>query len=65
MKPAVQDQVVQREGSLAESYHLLFREHVSPLWVVEDSDYSLEQPAPVKFVPSVTTYGISEEPISR
>jgi len=48
---------------MEESYRVLFREHVSPLWVVEDSDYSLDQPAPVKFVPSVTTDGISEEPI--
>ena len=50
---------------MEESHRLLFREHVSPLWVEEDSNFSLDQPAPVKFVPSVTTYGISEEPISH
>ncbi len=55
----------QSEEPLEESYRQLFREQVSPLWVDEDSDYSLEQPAPVKFVPSVTTYGISEAPIVR
>ncbi len=56
---------IRQEEFLEESYRQLFREHVSPLWVDEDSDYSLEQPAPVKFVPSVTTYGISEAPIVR
>lgn len=58
-KPARQEKL------LEESYWRLFREQVSPLWVDEDSDYSLEQPAPVKFVPSVTTYGVSEAPIVR
>jgi hypothetical protein len=65
MKPAVPAQVIPREEPLEESHRLLFRERISPLWVEEDSNVSLDQPAPVKFVPSVTTYGISEEPISR
>ena len=60
-KPIQQEQ----EKPLEESYRLIFREQVSPLWAEENSNYSLEQPAPVKFVPSVTTYGVSEEPISR
>ena len=51
---------------MEESYRTLFREQVSPLWVDEEnSDYSLEQPSPFKFVPSLTTYGISEAPIVR
>lgn len=54
-----------REKTLEESYRMLFQQQISPLWAEEDSDYSLEQPAPVKFVPSVTTYGISEAPIVR
>ena len=65
VKPGLQEQAKQDETRLEEAYRLLFREQISPLWVEEDSDYSLEQPAPVKFVPSVTTYGISEEPIVR
>lgn len=56
----------QADESLEESYRMLFREQVSPLWVDEDnSDYSLEQPSPFKIVPSLTTYGISEAPIVR
>jgi hypothetical protein len=54
------------DKSLEESYRMLFREQVSPLWADdENSDYSLEQPSPFKVVPSVTTYGISEAPIVR
>ena len=57
---------VKTEESLEDSYRMLFRDQVSPLWIEnEDSDYSLEQPSPFKIVPSVTTYGISEAPIIR
>jgi len=30
----------------------------SPLWRNDDENYSLEQPSPLKWVPSETTYGI-------
>ena len=65
VKQALPKTFTEEEKPLEESYRQLFREQVSPLWTQEDSDFSLEQPAPVKFVPSVTTYGVSEEPIVR
>ena len=65
MKRPLPGKKIQRAKPIEETYRQIFREQVSPLWVEEDSDFSLEQPAPVKVVPSVTTYGVSEEPIVR
>jgi hypothetical protein len=65
MKQVPSHKPAEHETLLEDSYRQFFRDRVSPLWIEEDSDFSLEQPAPVKYVPSVTTYGVSEEPITR
>lgn len=47
--------------SLEEQYGELFR--YNPSLVSQDNGDSLEQPSPLKIVPSLTTYGAYEEPI--
>ena len=65
VKQAPPTKLDQSPNLLEEAYRDLFREQVSPMWFYEESEYSLEQPSPVRVVPSVTTYGISEAPIVR
>jgi len=49
-----------RKGSLEDRYLELFQFKRA---VVEEEDWSLEQPSPSKIVPSVTTYGAYDEPV--
>jgi hypothetical protein len=55
-----------KQKSLKEKYLGYFSPIHSPLWRNDDENYSLEQPSPLKWVPSETTYGIGPvvEPIS-
>ena len=41
-----------------DAYRRLFVPTPSPLWQRDDDNYSLEQPSPLKWEPSETTYGI-------
>jgi hypothetical protein len=43
--------------TVQERYNQFFVPTPSPLWR-EGNDYSLEQPSPIVWVPTVTTYGI-------
>lgn len=47
--------------SLEDQYGELFR--YNPATIIEGEGDSLEQPSPLKIVPSLTTYGAYEEPI--
>lgn len=50
--------------SIEEQYHELFQSHSSIRLAPLNDESSLEQPSPLKVVPSVTTYdGAYEEPI--
>lgn len=52
----------QKVQSLEEQYSELFRYNPSHIISEAEGD-SLEQPSPLKIVPSLTTYGAYEEPI--
>jgi hypothetical protein len=43
---------------LEAEYSRFFVPTPSPLWPEDDINFSLEQPSPLKVVPSETTYGI-------
>jgi hypothetical protein len=65
VKQARPSKQTQSTKPIEETYREHFREQVSPMWFDEESEYSLEQPSPARFVPSVTTYSVSEAPITR
>jgi len=44
---------------LEQRYSLYFRPNPA-VWNTEDMDFSLEQPSPVKVVPTEVTYGIAD-----
>ncbi len=41
-----------------EEYRQFFVPSPPPAWQQDDDNFSLDQPSPLKFVPSETTYGI-------
>jgi len=49
-----------KQVSLEEQYHRFFVAAPAPMWRQEGDHFSLEQPSPVKWVPSETTYGINQ-----
>lgn len=52
-----------KEKNLEEQYKLLLKKDKHYYEKKQDDDQSLEQPSPLKNIPSVTTYGAYEEPI--
>ena len=47
-----------KKGGLEKQYEEFFVPRPSPLWLRDEDNFSLEQPSPLKWVPSETTYGI-------
>lgn len=41
-----------------ETYNRFFVPDTNPTWRSDEDNFSLDQPSPLKFVPSETTYGI-------
>jgi len=52
-----------KEINLEEQYKLFLKKDKHYYEKPQDDEHSLEQPSPLKNVPSVTTYGAYEEPI--
>jgi hypothetical protein len=44
--------------NLAQHYVEFFIPRPSPMWIHDDLNFSLDQPSPLKVVPSETSYGI-------
>ena len=44
------------DTTVEDQYAEFFVPKVSPLWAKDEHDYSLEQPSPLRFVPTETSY---------
>lgn len=49
-----------KDRTSEELYRQYFVATPSPQWKTDDDHFSLEQPSPLKWVPSETTYGIGQ-----
>jgi len=45
---------------IIEQYKRFFVPNPSPLWRNDDTNFSVEQPSPLKVVPTETTYGVDD-----
>jgi hypothetical protein len=45
-----------KDPTIEEQYSEFFVPRVSPLWAKDENDFSLEQPSPLKVVPTETSY---------
>lgn len=54
--------VKRRRESAARQYNRFFVPVVSPLWKNDDNGFYFEQPSPLEYFPSETTYGVGTIP---